>query len=48
VKRDIYEDLNPAIGKSSIKKTVITEHIGTDDKIIDFIIQRAREVENAN
>lgn len=48
VKRDIFEDLNPAIEKSSIKKIVITEHIGTDEKMIDFIIQRAREVENAN
>lgn len=48
VKRDIYEDLNPAIAKSKIKKTLITEHIGTDNKMIDFIIERAQEVENAN
>jgi sirohydrochlorin ferrochelatase len=48
VKRDIFEDLNPAIEKSSLKKVLITEHIGTDNKIIDLIIERAREVENAN
>jgi len=48
VKRDIYEDLNPAIEKSSLKNVLITEHIGTDDKMIDLIIERAREVENAN
>jgi sirohydrochlorin ferrochelatase len=48
VKRDIYEDLNPAIEKSNIKKFLITEHIGTDDKMINFIIERAKEVENAN
>lgn len=48
VKRDIYEDLNPAVAKSKIKKTLITEHIGTDSKMIDFIIERAQEVENAN
>jgi sirohydrochlorin ferrochelatase len=48
VKRDIYADLNPAITKSNIKKVLITEHLGTDDKIIDFIINRAAEVENAN
>jgi sirohydrochlorin ferrochelatase len=48
VKRDIYEDLNPAVERSNVKKIVITEHIGTDDRMIDFIIQRAREVENAN
>jgi sirohydrochlorin ferrochelatase len=48
VKRDIYEDLNPAIEKSSLKKLLITEHIGTDDKMINFIMERAREVEDAN
>lgn len=48
VKRDIYADLNPAIEKSHIKKILITEHIGTDERMIEFILQRAREVENAN
>lgn len=48
VKRDIYGDLNPALEKSQIKKFLITEHIGTDEKMIDFIIERAREVEDAN
>lgn len=48
VKRDIYQDLNPALEQASLKKTVITEHIGTDDKMIDFILERAKEVEHAN
>jgi sirohydrochlorin ferrochelatase len=48
VKRDIYEDLNPAIEKSDLKKVLITEHIGTDEKMIDLILERAREVEHAN
>ena len=48
VKRDIYEDLNPAIEKSNLKNVLITEHIGTDEKMIDLIIERAREVEDAN
>lgn len=48
VKRDIYQDLNPALEQSSLKKTIITEHIGTDEKMIDFILERAHEVENAN
>ncbi|HXG14384.1 MAG TPA: CbiX/SirB N-terminal domain-containing protein [Candidatus Nitrosotenuis sp.] len=48
VKRDIYTDLNPAIEKSHIKKILITEHIGTDERMIEFILQRAKEVENAN
>lgn len=48
VKTDIGLDLNPAIENSSLKKICITEHIGTDEKMIDLVIERAREVENAN
>ncbi len=48
VKRDIYEDLNPTLEKTSLKKVLITKHIGTDEKMIDLIIERAKEVENAN
>jgi len=48
VKRDIYEDLNPAIEKSKLKNVFITKHLGPDDKMIDLIIERAQEVENAN
>jgi len=45
VKRDIYEDLNPAMEKSEIGNIFITEHLGTDDKLIDLVIERAKEVE---
>jgi len=45
VKRDIYEDLNPAMEKSGIKNIFITDHLGTDVKLIDLVIERAREVE---
>jgi len=48
VKRDIFEDLNPAIENSNLKNTIITEHIGTEDKMINLIIERAKEVEHAN
>ncbi len=48
VKTDINNDLIPALKDSTLKDTFITKHIGTDEKIIDLIIERAREVENAN
>jgi len=48
VKIDINNDLIPALKDSSLKDTFITKHIGTDEKIIDLVIERAREVENAN
>ena len=45
VKRDIYEDLNPAMTGSGIESIFITEHLGTDDRLIDLVIERAKEVE---
>jgi len=48
VKTDINNDLIPALEKSTIEKAHITKHIGTDQKMIDLIIERAREVEDAN
>jgi len=48
VKRDIYEDLNPALEEANLQKALITKHIGTDDKMVDLIIERAKEVEVAN
>lgn len=48
VKIDINNDLMPALRDSSLKNTFITKHIGTDEKIIDLIIERAKEVEDAD
>ena len=45
VKRDIYEDLNPAIASSGIKKIFLSDHLGTDDKMVDLVLERAKEVE---
>jgi sirohydrochlorin ferrochelatase len=48
VKTDINNDLIPALEKSSIEKAYITKHIGTDQKMIDLILERSKEVEDAN
>lgn len=48
VKTDINNDLIPALKDSNLKDTFITKHIGTDEKIINLIIERAKEVEDAN
>jgi len=48
VKTDIYEDLNPALEKANLPKVLITKHIGTDEKMIDLVLERAKEVEDAN
>ena len=48
VKTDINNDLKPALEKANLKKVCITKHLGVDEKMIDLIIERAREVEDAN
>lgn len=45
VKTDINADLRPALEKHKLKKVLITQHIGTDQKMVDLIIERAQEVE---
>lgn len=45
VKTDINADLRPALESHKLKKVLITQHIGTDQKMIDLIIERAKEVE---
>ncbi len=46
VKRDVFEELNPAIKKANLKNVFVTKHLGTDEKMIDLILERAKEVEN--
>lgn len=45
VKTDINTDLKPALEKHKLKKVLVTQHIGADEKMIDLIIERANEVE---
>lgn len=46
VKTDINTDLKPALEKYNLRKVLITKHIGVDEKMIDLIVERAREVES--
>ena len=48
VTTDINNDLVPALEGSSIGSAVITEHLGTDQRMIDMVVERAREVERAD
>jgi len=48
VKRDIYEDLNPALKEAGgLGKVLVTRHIGADERMIDLVVGRAREAEAA-
>lgn len=48
VKRDVNEDLFPALEAFPIPNVAITEHIGTDPRMIQLILDRAAEVEDAD
>lgn len=48
VKTDIYADLNPALEEAGMENVCITRHLGADEKMVDLIIERASEVENAD
>ena len=48
VKTDINNDLKPALENSKLNNVYITKHLGADSKMIDLILERAKEVENAN
>lgn len=48
VKIDINNDLGPALKGSSLESVCITKHLGADAKIVDLIMERAREVEDAD
>lgn len=48
VKTDINAELGPALQKAGLKNTYITKHLGADQKMIDLILERAGEVENAD
>ena len=48
VKRDVNEDLLPALEAFPLRNVVITDHIGTDPKMVNLILARARDVEDAD
>lgn len=45
IKRDVVKDLNAALDKYNFKNAFVGQHLGVDEKLVDIIIERAREVE---
>jgi sirohydrochlorin ferrochelatase len=45
IKKDVIKDLNGALGKYNFKNAFIGQHLGVDEKLVDIVIERAREVE---
>jgi precorrin-8X/cobalt-precorrin-8 methylmutase len=45
VKRDVIEEVKAALDKFNFKKAYMARHLGVDEKLVNIIIERAREVE---
>ncbi len=45
IKRDVINDVNSALEKYSFKNVFMAKHLGVDEKLVDLIIERTREVE---
>lgn len=46
IKRDVIEDLKAALDRHGFKNAYVARHLGIDEKLVDIVIERSREVEN--
>jgi sirohydrochlorin ferrochelatase len=46
IKRDVIEDLNAALDRYNFKNAYVARHLGVDEKLVDIVIERVREVES--
>lgn len=45
IKSDVIKDVNAALEKYNFKNAFLGAHLGVDEKLVDIMIERAREVE---
>ena len=45
IKSDVIKEIGSALAKYNFKNGFISRHLGVDDKLVDLIIERAREAE---
>ena len=45
IKRDIIININAALEKYRFQNVFMTKHLGVDEKLVDLIVERVREVE---
>lgn len=48
VKTDISADLDPVLQEAGMRRVCITKHLGADERMVKLILERAREVEDAD
>jgi sirohydrochlorin cobaltochelatase len=45
IKRDVINDVDAALKKYRFKNAFMAKHLGVDEKLVDVLVERAREVE---
>lgn len=45
IKKDVVNDVSAALASTKFKDAYMARHLGVDDKLVDLVIERAREVE---
>jgi sirohydrochlorin ferrochelatase len=45
IKRDVIKDVEAALWKFNFKNAFMSRHLGVDEKLVDLVIERAREAE---
>jgi sirohydrochlorin ferrochelatase len=45
IKTDVIKEVNAALGKYNFTSGFMARHLGVDEKLVDLVIERAREVE---
>jgi sirohydrochlorin ferrochelatase len=45
IKTDVVKDVTAALEKHNYKNAFMARHLGVDEKLVDLVIERAREVE---
>jgi len=45
IKTDVVKDVNAALEKYNFKNAYMSRHLGVDEKLVDLVVERAREVE---
>jgi sirohydrochlorin ferrochelatase len=45
IKRDIITNINAALEKYRFQNVFMTKHLGVDEKLVDLIVERVKEVE---
>jgi precorrin-8X/cobalt-precorrin-8 methylmutase len=45
IKTDVIKDVNAALEKHGFKNAFLSRHLGVDEKLVDLVVERAREVE---